>query len=396
MPTKEAEPRKYCYNFFMKYILVGVGALLLGIFVAGNADVFRETFFPQQTLVAQISLTDKKESQENLPIPKNFSNIKFCSFNRPLSSIGPIRLIIINEIAWMGDGESFDNEWIEIKNINPPTSLSPRDSINIGGWQILDKDEQIKITFPDDKEIQSGELLVLRRGRDYTGNLKNSEEGLRLFDEKCNLIDEVFANPYWPAGDNKNKFTMERAQDLSWYTSSVVGGTPGKENSPKPSQTSTIVQTALTVASTKKPPILISEIMAGIEGNAKYEFIELYNPGPKPVDLTGFTLKKKTSTGNESVLVVAKHFEGKIMPPGGYFLLVNSEGWLGSPQPDVLWPSSNTLAYTNNGISLYDGTGELIDLVNWEEIPKGSSLERVSWDGNLFKIQPFPSPSGLK
>src|SRR3989344_449666 len=66
--------------------------------------------------------------------------------------------------------------------------------------------------------------------------------------------------------------------------------------------------------------VLISEIMAGSDGNSDNEFIELYNPTDSPIPFSGWTLKKKSSTGNESVLVASSRFEGKVLPANKHFL----------------------------------------------------------------------------
>ena len=80
----------------------------------------------------------------------------------------------------------------------------------------MDKEEQIKITFPENTKISAGGFLLLERTDDnsapnvkadiiYTGAISNSNEALRLFDDKCGLIDEVFANSEWPAGETGTK-----------------------------------------------------------------------------------------------------------------------------------------------------------------------------------------------
>ena len=155
-----------------------------------------------------------------------------------------------------------------------------------------------------------------------------------------------------------------------------------------------------TAAPPPQPPentashVLISEIMAGIDGNANYEFIELYNPGASSIDLTGWTVKKRTSTGSESTLIVASRFDGKSIPAGRYFLLARDGGYSGAVVPDVLWPTSNSyaLAYTNNAVMLYDASGNKVDEVSWTEIPQGKSFTRESWSSNNFIIQGNPTP----
>jgi hypothetical protein len=124
----------------------------------------------------------------------------------------------------MGDEESPANEWIEIRNISEK-------EIDLEGWQILNKNQRLKIIFEEGTKISPKEILVLKRGDDFSGAIKNSDEALFLFDRNCNLEDEVLATSSWPAGDNFSKRTAERKEDLSWQTSQDPGGTPGKENS---------------------------------------------------------------------------------------------------------------------------------------------------------------------
>lgn len=140
--------------------------------------------------------------------------------------------------------------------------------------------------------------------------------------------------------------------------------------------------------------ILISEIMAGVDGNSSYEFIELFNPMANAIDLTGWSIKKKSSTGSESTLVSSNRFEGKTIPPNKYFLLANEGGYgsTSSPQVDVFWPKSYTLAYANNAIVIYNANSELVEEVNWTEIPKDQSIERESFGSNQFKTQLNPNP----
>ena len=138
--------------------------------------------------------------------------------------------------------------------------------------------------------------------------------------------------------------------------------------------------------------ILISEIMAGVEGNIDYEFIELFNPLGNPIDLTGWFVKKKSSSGSESTLISVSRFEGKIIQPNKYFLLANEGGYDGQISADVFWPKSYTLAYTNNAIIIYNANSELVEEVSWTEILKGQSIERESFSSNQFKTQSNPNP----
>ncbi|KKU94300.1 MAG: Polymorphic membrane protein [Candidatus Jorgensenbacteria bacterium GW2011_GWA1_48_13] len=241
------------FNFKVGFIAL-LGLIL--VFAASNFDsvadgsrkflgeasgLFKETFFPQDNFreVAVIPLNSSVPGEEkNEPVEKELSAVAavsrtVCDFD---SGSAPVPdKIILNEIAWMGTAAGFDKEWIEIKNISDEPA-------NISGFQILDRDEQIKIIFPKGAIIPAGGFYLLERGEEavsqvkadltYTGNLRNADEALEFFDGDCNLIDEASASPNWPAGDSKNKFTMERNADGNgWHASSVKDGTPKKENS---------------------------------------------------------------------------------------------------------------------------------------------------------------------
>ena len=131
--------------------------------------------------------------------------------------------------------------------------------------------------------------------------------------------------------------------------------------------------------------------MAGSDGNANNEFIELYNPGESAVSLTGWSIQKKSSGGGESALVSKSRFEGKEIKPHGYFLIAHEGSYIGSVVPDLTWPVSYNIAYTNNAIALYNGSGAKIEEVHWDEIPAGESFVRSSWSDATFSLQP-PTP----
>jgi len=205
--------------------------------MAEEREILRQGFL---TLESKIKEMEKKltESERNESKAKDEEEreseqeISWCS---PLTSVAPLmNKIIINEVAWMGTLVSSDNEWIELKNITAK-------EINLEGWQLQDKDQQIKIIFSKKDVISPNGFYLLERSKEetvpavqsdkiYTGRLSNKDEALYLFGPDCQLEDKVEAFPSWPAGDNFSKKTMERKGDFSWQTSQE-GGTPKKENS---------------------------------------------------------------------------------------------------------------------------------------------------------------------
>ena len=190
----------------------------------------------KQTGLATVSLRQaREEARESSLVPH-----KECVFSS--GSSAPMHApVVINEVAWMGSATGATHEWIELRN----ASATP---VDISGWQILNGNERLHITFPQQSIFDPPYMVLARSVASaplglnarliFTGSLRNSNEGLRLYDNECHLIDEVPIAAKWPAGDNATKQTMERMHDLSWGTSLVAGGTPGRENTGRPAQAS--------------------------------------------------------------------------------------------------------------------------------------------------------------
>ncbi|MCX6738235.1 MAG: lamin tail domain-containing protein [Candidatus Parcubacteria bacterium] len=154
---------------------------------------------------------------------------------------GDDSVIIINEIAWMGTKNSYNDEWIELYN--------PNDfSINADNWTLLSKDETLFIKLSG--IISAKSYFLLERTDDssvpqktadyiYKGGLSNQGEHLILLNKTGQAIDEIDCSLGWFAGNNENKKTMERinfstdgSNPKNWKTSQLPGGTPGALNSP--------------------------------------------------------------------------------------------------------------------------------------------------------------------
>lgn len=361
-----------------------------------------QTISSSRTITSPIPLSsstlviDRPISEDIVISPSRPTVLQFSSSCGFQTSESPRHTLVLNEIAWMGTAESSSNEWIELRNV----SGSP---VDLRGWRLMDQGEDIDITF-DNGFIPAGGLYLLERTDDtsvpsvvadaiYVGALSNTNEGLRLFDADCHLIDEVFASPAWPAGDAATRTTMERGSDLlSWRTSVAAGGTPRVANSqgqianssvntggsPTPDVRTSSNQNEVVPTSTPEilhDRILISEIQAGSNIDADYEFIELYNPGEVAVDLSGWDIKKKSSSG--SVLNLATNMSGTIAGHG--FFLVGSREFASTSVvvPDFVYTQgSNHLAYENNRVVVYDSQDVVVDEFAYSEIPTETSLER--------------------
>lgn len=184
--------------------------------------------------------------------------------------------------------------------------------------------------------------------------------------------------------------------------------------------------------------ILISEIKTRGEQTGD-EFIELYNPNGYVVDVSGWSLKKKTKMGvteynllsdmGTKVDPLTGHRDdsgvGLEIAPGGYFLIAprfvcgvgeNEKCYLGATEPDNFYSVKEFIA-DDNSLALYDGEKVLSDQIGWgqvsasvgdifaENIPAGKSLARRIVAGEMqntgdisrdFFVQDLPDSRNYK
>ncbi len=318
--------------------------------------------------------------------------------------------ILINEVAWMGSENSENDEWLELKNISSG-------KISLKNWQLVSKDNKIQIIF-NDQIIERGEYFLLRKDNDvtisqfanfaYSGGIDNENDGLRLFNPECVLVDEVLANPSWPAGSTNPKRSMERVYSFDWRTYSEllnngIFGTPKKDNSQGATPAVPAVPNGPGVPATpaipaippheedpespvasSSPKILISEISAGTSVSSADEFIELYNPNDVSINLTGWSLKKSlgSSTSSAIDLVSSANFIGIIAPKS--FFLIAHENYRGNKLADLVYStSSQELAYGDNTLSLHNASSSISDEIYWANISTNGSIERKALSNNV-------------
>jgi hypothetical protein len=168
-----------------------------------------------------------------LLFPAGLIPADFISADQPPS-------VIINEICWMGNSVSSNDEWIELYNTTD-------DMIDFEGWILKASDGSPQIELKG--KIQKKSFYILERTDEntlpeipadqiYTGALKNEGEKLELYNKKRELADYIDCSSGWFAGDNDTKQTMERKSpeakgndSFSWQTSRTSGGTPGLPSS---------------------------------------------------------------------------------------------------------------------------------------------------------------------
>lgn len=133
-------------------------------------------------------------------------------------------------------------------------------------------------------------------------------------------------------------------------------------------------------------PVVISEVLAGIQGNNIYEFIELYNRSGQPVDLHGWAIWYRLPTSAED-LFVYRWQTSALIPPYGHYLLGHVGEELGLPVDAEFEQSLNT---GGGGLQLRQTDGTPLDALAWGKAPaaftegtpapaleNGQSLERL-------------------
>ncbi len=360
-------------------------------------------------------------SSTSVPSP---TPIVYC--NQSNSNLSSQKNIIINEIAWMGTLNSYNDEWIELKNVS-------NQAIDIKGWQLFDKKENIKIYFGEGNEgtiISPNGFYLLERTNDdsvpdisadliYSGSINDTDETIKLFNSNCQLVDQVITNGgdnsnQWIAGEKEGRKTMERDSDmLNWHTYQGNGengifGTPKKENSiptnsnhqnnnsnqtdnnPSPSPSPSPSPNNNSSNGGNNSKILISEFLFHLIGlDEEKEFIELYNSGDSEIDLNDWSLKKIIENENETNDFPLAKFGSKIedttiISPRG-FLLIGLNGYnsdyFNGIEANIL--RSSSLGQTSGNkyiIQLIDNNDNIIDEISYtnESAEEGKSLERKS------------------
>ena len=330
-------------------------------------------------------------SYENVVGPSLLSSEKKDTSSCIKDSSNPLKdkMVIINEVAWMGSSSSSADEWIELKNISTST-------ISLGDFQLLgvrsrDNETSIKVFFGEEDFMPPNSFFLLERTDDnsipgieadkiFTNSINDSDFSLFLFDNECELLDEVNATSSWPAGSKEEKKTMERDEYAFWHTSystsSINGlfGTPKAENSKIPVVPLDIPEENASLL------IVINEIAwAGTKASYSDEWIELYNNTTSSVDLSNWTLK---GGGDTPSILFSTSTGTTTIQANGFYLLERTNGSTTSIKEERVF----TGELNNDGerLELRDGAGNLIDAVYaipWfagTKTPNYISMERIN------------------
>ncbi|MBU1151595.1 lamin tail domain-containing protein [Patescibacteria group bacterium] len=144
--------------------------------------------------------------------------------------------VAINEIAWMGSADNYNDEWIELYNNSSGT-------VDLSGWYIEDDGSTVYT-------IESGEIgphayFLVEDAQEATSvpasalvglSLSNAGDSLVLKDSAGVAIDTVNSSGgAWYAGDSTSKATMERIDPMvdgdvaeNWADASAGNGSTGR------------------------------------------------------------------------------------------------------------------------------------------------------------------------
>ncbi len=114
-------------------------------------------------------------------------------------------------------------------------------------------------------------------------------------------------------------------------------------------------------------PIKVNELRTGVTGATTNQFIELYNAGSAPVDISAWSVAYRSSAATtNTVLDTMPGGAGSgttVIPGGGYYLLGRSGGYTGSPTADQTFTTS--MSSSGGGVAVLDPTGAVADSVGY-------------------------------
>jgi len=307
----------------------------------------------------------------------------FPFYPTPADVIGDLpRSLVISEIMYNPPNEGLINgddlEFLELKNIGSSV-------LDLSGLYFS---EGISFTFTNGSQLAPGQVLVLVRNPSYFqlkypgvpiygvygGRLDNAGERVTLRHPQGVDIVSISYNdrPPWPVTADGYGFSLALADPATgtYRPSSQPGGSPGADDPPPTT-----------------PPVLINEVLAASQTPA-LDQIELFNPNPFPVDVSGWFLSDDPRLPYKYRIPA-----GTVIPAEGYLVFDETQF---NPQPG----SSNSFALNALGDDLYlfaaDAEGRLTGYVSGVDFggsEPGVSLGRhLTSDGRTrFVAQAAPS-----
>ncbi len=283
--------------------------------------------------------------------------------------------VLISEVQISGETDA-QQEFVELYNPNDQ-------EIDLTDWYLQRKTKTAdsfssfasSTLFIGKKISAKGYFLIARDGTNYASNITvtsalTDDNSLALKNPNGEISDKVgFGN----ASDFEIASAINPPADQSIGRKFVDNNEVDADNNLVDFEINIPTPTAQNLVYVAPPPvieipienILISQVQT--EGvTVKDEFVELFNPNEVNVDLAGFALKKKTTSGSESNLVSASSFMGTILAQG-YFLIApqnNDDGtknYMGLTEPDLRYSGKTFSIASGNNVLLYNASKILMD-----------------------------------
>ncbi|OGZ72544.1 MAG: hypothetical protein A2908_01580 [Candidatus Staskawiczbacteria bacterium RIFCSPLOWO2_01_FULL_38_12b] len=296
--------------------------------------------------------------------------------------------LLISEVQ-IGGSAGEKEEFIELYNPN-------NQDIDLTGWYIhkntkkdaIDYQTFVSKTLFLGKKINAnGYFLIVRQGSGFLGDI--------VVDSPLTQDNSLILKN--PNGDISDKVGWGLAQDYELspaqnpFDGQSIGRKPDQKDSennatdfetdtptPKSPNILYIAPIPAIIAGATEQVVLKNMLISQIQtagATAKDEFVELYNPNDVGVDLTGFSLKKKTFSddnpeGTESNVISSGSFLGSIAARG-YFLAApkqnddGTENYTGIMAPDIRYSGETFSIANNNTLLLYNAEGVLLDVVGF-------------------------------
>ena len=324
-----------------------------------------------------------------------------------------------------GQRETYGDEFVELYNAGSA-------SVDISGWQLCEDDVELDncFQFPSDAVIEPGSYVVLFGGGNPSGftvpvytddgtignGLKNSGESIHLIDDNGTEVS-VVSHSTWPNDQSIVRNPPDGDVFVPHKTASPTGAsfspgratdaepeTPETPETPEP-ETPEAPETETSPEPIPTYALFISEVLAdppdGLAGDANQdgqrntyedEFVELYNAGSAPVDISGWRLGDRSPSDK-----LFQFPSDAVIEPGSYVVLFgggNPSGFTVPVYADDGKIGSNGLTNTGEDIRLIDDNGTEVSVVSHSTWPNDQSIVRNPPDGEAFEPHKTASPTG--
>lgn len=289
---------------------------------------------------------------------------------------GSIRISEVMAADQLTIADSFGQfpDWVELHNASQQT-------IDLSGWYLTDdpgqpqkwmirsltlEPDQRKVIFCSGRDVEVGDELHTSFG------LSASGESLSLYAHGGVQVDAV----NFPAAQNYTAFTFDGGN-----TTQTEQPTPGYANDQ-------LGYEEYCVGYVSQGPLAIWEVMTTNDrylpqrlGNC-YDWVELRNISDQPVDLSGFCITDDPEVPDMHRL------KSRTLQPGKSVVIILSG------EPEMAASGYEHTAFSLNSredrLLLFDQSGNLLDFVYLNNIPRDMSYGRVEGQGGFFQMEPSP------